>query len=332
MLMSEPSVPLLVVDDLAVVFATASGDIHAVDGVSFAIAPGEIFCMVGESGCGKSASALSIPRLLPSPPARRLRGRVLFDGLDLALCPEGRLESIRGSRIGMVFQEPMTSLNPVFRVGEQIAEVLLRHKEVTRDAAHEAAVRLLGEVGIPDPASRVFDFPHQMSGGMRQRVMIAMALACEPQLLIADEPTTALDVTVQRQVLSLLRGLTREKAHALLLITHNLRIVADMADHVAVMYCGKIVESAPARELFANPLHPYTLGLMRSHPDIDPGSRFTRLPVIPGAVPNPLRRPSGCAFRDRCGQAHARCREMPPLYALPHGHECRCWLREGAGS
>ncbi len=324
--MSEARSPLLLVEDLAVAFETDEGDAFAVDGVSFTLPRGESFCLVGESGCGKSATAMSILRLIPSPPGRLDRGRVLFEGRNLAAMREEDLEEIRGNRIGMIFQEPMTALNPVFRIGEQIAEPLLRHRGLSRKEALQKAVDLLAEVGLPSPELRVRDFPHQLSGGMRQRVMIAMAIACEPALVIADEPTTALDVTIQSQVLALLNRLTRERGNSLLLITHDLGVVRDVADRVAVMYAGKIVEHAPVRELFARPGHPYTRGLMRSRPRLDPASRHERLPVIPGTVPGPLSRPTGCTFRDRCSEAFERCLEAPPLFDLGDGRSCRCWL------
>ncbi|MDL2272629.1 ABC transporter ATP-binding protein [Desulfovibrio sp. OttesenSCG-928-I05] len=249
--------PLLAIEDLAVTFETDAGDIPAVDGVTFALAAGEVFCLVGESGSGKSATAHAVSRLIPSPPGKITDGRILLDGTDLLRVSENELRELRGNRIGMVFQEPMTSLNPVFRVGEQIAEPLVRHRGYSRKDALRKATELLHEVGIPAPQDRVRDFPHQMSGGMRQRVMIAMAIACEPSLVIADEPTTALDVTIQKQVLNLLHDLTKRKNIGLLLITHDLGIVLDMADQVGVMYCGKIVEQAPGPALFAAPSHPY---------------------------------------------------------------------------
>lgn len=322
---SDPA-PLLQVLDLSVVFETDAGDARAVDGVSFSLRAGETLCLVGESGCGKSATALSILRLLPSPPARTAAGRILFEGQDLAGLSEKELQAVRGNRIGMVFQEPMTSLNPVFRVGEQIAEPLRLHRGLSHSEALAKTVQLLKEVGIPNPDLRVRDFPHQMSGGMRQRVMIAMAVACEPKLLIADEPTTALDVTIQSQVLELLRGLTKTKGNALLLITHDLGVVRAAADQVAVMYAGKIVEYAPVADLFRQPLHPYTQGLMRSRPRLDPGGRAKRLPTIPGVVPGPLARPTGCTFRDRCPEAHERCLQPPPFIEVNAVRRCRCWL------
>lgn len=322
----ENTSPLLDIKELSVAFETDAGDAMAVDGVSFSLAAGEIFCLVGESGSGKSATAHAISRLIPSPPGKITRGRILLDGRDLLRLPEKELRALRGNRIGMVFQEPMTSLNPVFRVGDQIAEPLIRHRGFSHAAAVEKAVDLLREVGISAPEARVRDFPHQMSGGMRQRVMIAMAVSCEPSLIIADEPTTALDVTIQKQVLRLLRELTVSKQLGMLLITHDLGIVLDMADHVGVMYCGKIVEKAPGSALFARPSHPYTQGLIRSRPTIDPKGRSGRLPTIPGTVPGPFARPSGCAFRDRCPHAMQVCATPPPLTDIAPEHQCRCWL------
>lgn len=318
--------PLLQVDDLAVHFETDAGPAPAVDGVSFSLAAGEIYCLVGESGSGKSVTAHSIQRLVPDPPGRIVRGSVTLEGIDILALPEKKLRRIRGNRIGMVFQEPMTSLNPVFRVGEQIAEVLRLHRGLSDTEALAKTAALFNDVGIPRPEARIRDFPHQMSGGMRQRAMIAMAIACEPSLIIADEPTTALDVTIQKQVLALLHGLVKAKSLGLLLITHDLGVVRESADRVGVMYCGRIVEEAPAKELFSKPGHPYTVGLMQSRPSLDPAGRAKRLPTIPGVVPNPLERPSGCAFRDRCPKAFAACNQEPPLLRLGEGHGCRCWL------
>jgi oligopeptide/dipeptide ABC transporter ATP-binding protein len=317
---------LLRVDDLSVAFAAERGEALAVDGVSLTLRKGETLSLVGESGCGKSATAMSVLRLIPEPPGRIAGGTVTFAGDDLTAMAEKDLERIRGNRIGMVFQEPMTSLNPVFRIGDQIAEPLRAHRHMKRAAALHKAAALLDEAGIPDAVKRLRDFPHQLSGGMRQRVMIAMAVACEPELVIADEPTTALDVTVQKQVLQLLTRLTRDRGNSLLLITHDLGVVYETADRVAVMYSGKIVEEAPVRALFANPSHPYTRGLMLSRPRLDPSARRERLPSIPGAVPNPLARPEGCAFRDRCGMAAALCATPPPVREIAPEHFSRCWL------
>ncbi|CAK7055451.1 MAG: Oligopeptide transport ATP-binding protein OppD [Desulfovibrio sp.] len=322
--------PLLAVNDLAVAFATPAGDAFAVDGVSFSLARGETLCLVGESGCGKSASAMSVLRLIPSPPGKIAGGEVLFGGRDLTRLSEKELEKVRGNRIGMVFQEPMTALNPVFRIGEQIAEPLRLHKGMRKKEALTAAGDLLEAVGIA--RTRLADFPHQLSGGMRQRAMIAMAVACEPDIVIADEPTTALDVTIQGQVLDLLTGLTRDVGKGLLLITHDLGVVFDTADRVAVMYAGKIVEEAPKDALFASPAHPYTRALMLARPRLDPADRHRRLPSIPGVVPGPLNRPEGCSFSDRCAEVMERCHAVPPYVSVGTGHFCRCWLSARTGT
>ena len=317
---------LLEVDDLAVAFVTEKGDALAVDGVSFSLRRGEVLSLVGESGCGKSVTAMSILRLVPNPPGRIVCGGIIFAGQNLTALSEKALCCIRGNRIGMVFQEPMTALNPVYRIGDQIAEPLITHWNMGKKEAWAKAAALLDEVGIPDAEKRLWDFPHQLSGGMRQRAMIAMAVSCEPELVIADEPTTALDVTIQSQVLQLLTRLTRDKGKSLLLITHDLGVVYETADRVAVMYSGKIVEEAPVRILFSNMRHPYTKGLMLSRPRLDPLARHERLPSIRGVVPNPLSRPEGCAFRDRCSVATDMCLIPPPFRQLSAEHFCRCWL------
>lgn len=321
--------PLLQAEGLTVRFDSPEGPFDVVRDVSFAVRPGRTFCLVGESGCGKSMTARALLGLVPEP-GRLAEGRILFQGDDLATLPEKSMERVRGRDIGMIFQEPMTSLNPVIRVGEQVAEPLVRHLRLSRKAALAEAAELFRLVGIPAPGMRLRDYPHQLSGGMRQRVMIAMALACKPRLLLADEPTTALDVTIQGQILALLGDLARKRGMGLLLITHDLGVVAEMADEVGVMYAGRIVERAPVRELFAEPLHPYTRGLIRSAPTLDtPPS--ARLDAIPGTVPSPDRLPEGCPFRPRCPDAHARCAEEPPAFALqsPGGaRESRCWLAQ----
>ncbi|MDR1489049.1 MAG: ABC transporter ATP-binding protein [Desulfovibrio sp.] len=295
----------------------------AVDGVDFSLERGKTLCLVGESGCGKSVTALSLLRLLPVPPARMLGGSVFFDGLDLAVLPEKELHRIRGGRIGMIFQDPMTSLNPVLRVGEQMGEPLCLHRGMGAGQAFKAAADMLERVGIADGRLRARDFPHQMSGGMRQRVMIGMAMLPNPELLIADEPTTALDVTVQKQILELMRGLLENSGSALLLITHNLGIVEQMADEVAIMYAGRIVEQGSTGAILSAPAHPYTLGLLRSRPKN--AERKQRLATIPGTVPSLWERPAGCAFHPRCPKAREKCRrETPPL--VPAGPTlCRCW-------
>ena len=318
----DADAPLLSVEGLGV----AMGGVPVLEDVSFAIAPGETLGLVGESGCGKSVTALSIMRLLPEPPARIASGRIVFDGTDLLDLDAERLRSIRGDRIAMIFQEPMTSLNPVFTIGDQIGESLIVHRGASRAAARAEAARLLDLVGIPAAASRLDRYPHELSGGQRQRAMIAIALACKPRLLIADEPTTALDVTVQAQILDLIARLRRELGMAVLLITHDLGVVAEFCDRVAVMYAGRIVEEAPAAALFAAPGHRYTEALLRSMPAANAPGR--ELPSIPGSVPPPAARGAGCVFAPRCGFAAPRCRtELPPLGAPPH--RLRCWNPAG---
>lgn len=301
--------PLLEVRDLRVSFFTPRGEVRAVDGVSFTIDEGETFGLVGESGCGKSVTALSLLRLLDGN-GRIVGGDIVFAGRTLLALSEEEMRSLRGDQIAMVFQEPMTSLNPVFTVGYQIGEVLEVHRGMSRKQARAEAIELLRLVEIPEPERRVDAYPHQLSGGMRQRVMIAMALACRPRLLIADEPTTALDVTIQAQILDLLAHLQEQFGMAVLFVTHDLGIVAERARRVAVMYAGRIVEEAETATLFRNPLHPYTRGLLRSIPRL--GMRVRRLAAIPGSVPDPLALPSGCRFRDRCTYAVARCGEIDP--------------------
>ena len=319
--------PLLDVRGLRTQFFTDRGVVRAVDDVSFAIRPGQTLAVVGESGCGKSVTSLSIMRLVPQPPGRIVAGEIRFDGTDLLKLSERRMRKIRGNQISMIFQEPMTSLNPVFRVREQIGEVLRLHQGLDKAAAREKSIDLLRQVGIPSPESRVDDYPHQMSGGMRQRVMIAMALACDPRLIIADEPTTALDVTIQAQILELMDKLRRDTGTAVLLITHDLGVVAETAEHVVVMYAGRVVEEADARELFTNPLHPYTRGLMRSIPGVSETGERERLEAIPGVVPSLLALPTGCKFNDRCRHAFERCfAEEPSLIDSRSGHTVRCWL------
>jgi len=317
---------LLQVQDLRTVFDTQEGQARAVDGVSFNLDEGRTLGLVGESGCGKSVTALSIMRLVPSPPGRIEVGRILFEGRDLLPLPETEMRRLRGNKISMIFQEPMTSLNPVFTVGDQIGEVFRLHQGMTRSQALSAAADMLHQVGIPSPRRRVREYPHQMSGGMRQRVMIAMALACRPKLMIADEPTTALDVTIQAQILALMNQLRAEIKTAILLITHNLGVVAEMADHVAVMYTGRIVESAPMGRLFDQPSHPYTVGLLNSLPPATSQPVQENLATINGIVPSLLDLPSGCKFRDRCPDAFEPCsHEEPPLFDLGGGHLVRCF-------
>ena len=325
--------PLLRVRDLRTAFEDPGGLVRAVDGVSLSLDEGETLGLVGESGCGKSVTALSLLRLLPEPPARiRPGSSVRLRGEEVLEASERRLRDLRGGEVGFVFQEPMTSLNPVFPVGEQIAEALRRHRGLSGSALRDEVVRLLDRVGIAEPERRRRAYPHQLSGGMRQRVMIALAISCRPSLLIADEPTTALDVTVQKQVLELLASLQRESGMALLLISHDLGVVARVADRVAVMYAGRIVEEATAAELFARPRHPYTEGLLLAVPR--PERRVRRLATIPGAVPEPTAWPAGCRFHPRCPYRWDRCAdEEPPLLEETEGagRRARCWLLEEPG-
>jgi len=318
---------LLRVRGLTTRFFTEEGVSHAVEDVSFDVPRGRTVALVGESGCGKTVTALSTLRLIPDPPGRIIQGEVTLDGTALMALPGDQMRSVRGNRISMIFQEPMTSLNPVFTVGDQILEALMLHTDVGKREGRHRTVEMLRKVGIPDPEQRVREYPHQMSGGMRQRVMIAMALVCGPELLIADEPTTALDVTIQAQILDLLRSLQSDIGMSLLLITHDLGVVAEMAHDVAVMYLGRIVEQAEIRDLFDHPLHPYTVGLFRSRPTLE---RRETLATIPGLVPSPLAVPSGCPFHPRCPLSDGdRClRERPPLEAKPGGHPAACWYTD----
>jgi peptide/nickel transport system ATP-binding protein len=319
--------PLLEVEGLKTHFFTRDGVVRAVDGVSFSIQPGETLALVGESGCGKSVTSLSILRLIASPPGRTVAGTIRFDGRDLLGLSEPAMRKVRGNEISMIFQEPMTSLNPVLTVGRQIAEALVLHRGLARGEANERAVEMLRLVNIPEPARRASEYPHQMSGGMRQRVMIAMALACDPKLLIADEPTTALDVTIQAQILDLMRALKEKTGAAIMLITHDLGVVAEMAQRVVVMYAGRKVEEARVDDLFARPRHPYTRGLLSSIPRLGAAKPARmRLTEIPGMVPS-LREPiAGCPFATRCPYVVERCRvEMPPLEAKAEGHTVACW-------
>jgi peptide/nickel transport system ATP-binding protein/oligopeptide transport system ATP-binding protein len=325
---------LLQVSDLQTQFRTRAGVVRAVDGVSFHIDKGELLSVVGESGCGKSITALSIMRLV-SPPGRIIGGSIKFDGEELLTASDARMRQIRGDEIAMIFQDPMTSLNPVYTVGEQIAEALRLHRGLSRKAARDAAIEAMQEVAIPDPARRVDDYPHQLSGGMRQRVMIAMALACDPRLLIADEPTTALDVTIQAQILELLDNLRRTRELGVLLITHDLGVVAEVADRVVVMYTGRIVEESPVKELFARPKHPYTEGLLRSVPKLtaEGVERQKRLETIEGTVPSPVALPPGCHFAPRCSHRMPRCSEGEiPLYELENSVRVRCVLYDLAAA
>ena len=318
---------LLELRDLKTHFYTDEGVAKAVDGVTYVVKRGETLGVVGESGCGKSVTALSVMRLIPDPPGRIVAGSIRFEGVDLASLSEEEMRKVRGNDIGMIFQEPMTSLNPVFTVGDQIIEAVMLHREASYEEARERAVEMLRLVGIPSPESRVDDYPHQMSGGMRQRVMIAMALSCDPKLLIADEPTTALDVTIQAQILDLMNRLQKELGMSILLITHDLGVVAQNAHHVAVMYAGKVVEYSNTREVFGNPRHPYTVGLFRSIPKL--GVKVARLDTIPGTVPSALEFPAGCRFNNRCPFATDRCTtDEPSLREIAPGHTVACHFAE----
>jgi len=317
---SEQGEALLEVQGLRTWFHTDEGVAKAVDGVTYTVKKGETLGVVGESGCGKSVTALSVMQLLPMPPGNFEGGQILFRGQDLLTMTDAEMREIRGNEIAMIFQEPMSALNPVFTVGDQIMETVMLHRGLEREAARAHAVEMLRKVGIPSPEQRVDEYPHQLSGGMRQRVMIAIAMSCDPALLIADEPTTALDVTIQAQILDLMRELQDAEGMSMLLITHDLAVVAETAHHVAVMYAGKVVEYSPVEELFANPRHPYTIGLFRSLPDL--AGEGERLETIPGIVPSAYNFPSGCRFRTRCPIATDRCAsEEPALLNLEAGKE-----------
>jgi oligopeptide/dipeptide ABC transporter ATP-binding protein len=313
--------PLLEIDGLNIGFETSRGLLRPVRDVSYSIFPGQTLAVVGESGCGKSVTALSILRLIPSPPGKVISGQIRFENRDLLGLPEKQMRQVRGKDIAMIFQEPMTSLNPVYTIGDQIAEAITLHQHVSTRQAYKIAEQALADVGIADPAKRIHAYPHQLSGGMRQRVMIAMALSCKPKLLIADEPTTALDVTIQAQILELLRKLQRDTGMAILLITHDLGVVAENADTVAVMYASRVVEFATVEDLFDRPQHPYTQGLFRSVPKL--GAEAGRLATIPGNVPNPANFPSGCKFHTRCPKALQLSATMPAdqLVQLTMAHE-----------
>jgi peptide/nickel transport system ATP-binding protein/oligopeptide transport system ATP-binding protein len=320
----NPSGNLLDLIDLKTYFRTMDGVVKAVDGVDFSLRPGQTLGVVGESGCGKSVTSLSIMRLVDQP-GWIAGGQMLFKGADLAKVSEKQMRGIRGDEVSMIFQEPMTSLNPVFTVGNQVMEAITEHRKVSKNEALAQTVELFRMVGIPSPDRRVKDYPHNMSGGMRQRVMIAMALALQPDLLIADEPTTALDVTIQAQILELIKDLRIKNNTAVLLITHDIGVVAEMADNVVVMYTGKVVEEGTVMQVLKTPKHPYTVGLLNSIPSI--GQKGQRLNVIPGTVPSPLNLPKGCPFAPRCPHVMAVCREEhPPLKKLDDGSSARCWL------
>lgn len=320
---------LLEIKNLKTEFMTKKGTVCAVNGVDFSVDKGEVVAIVGESGSGKSVTSLSLMRLLAKSTKTRVTGEALFKGENILGKTEKEMQEMRGKMISMIFQEPMTSLNPVFTIGRQISEAIIKHDKVSKAEAKNRSIEMLKLVGIPSPETRVNNFPHQLSGGMRQRVMIAMALSCNPELLIADEPTTALDVTIQAQILDLMLDLKEKLGTAILLITHDLGVVAEVADKVVVMYCGKVVEKSSVSEIFKDPKHPYTKGLLNSIPKIDESSE--RLFIIPGTVPNPLNLPSGCAFRDRCPNCMEKCeKEQPSLYNLENS-EVRCFLYEKEG-
>ncbi|TXD39383.1 ABC transporter ATP-binding protein [Lujinxingia vulgaris] len=322
---------ILKVDGLKTYFFTDDGVLPSVDGVSFEIKRGRTLGLVGESGSGKSVTSLSVLRLIPQPPGKIVDGQILFGGQDLTKLTEAQMRKVRGNDISMIFQEPMTSLNPVFTVGNQIIEAILLHQDMEYAEAREYAIDMLEKVGIPAPEQRIDEYPHQMSGGMKQRVMIAMALSSKPKLLIADEPTTALDVTIQAQILELLKSLQAEGGMSILFITHDLGVVAETCDDVAVMYAGRIVEYGDVYTVFEKPAHPYTIGLFNSLPTIDTTGargRDDRLYVIPGMVPRPQDFPSGCRFRTRCKFATEKCSELPPTVELEPGHTAACWYAE----
>jgi len=318
---------LLTIRNLHTYFFTDEGVAKAVDGVDLELKEGGTLGVVGESGCGKSVTALSVMRLIPDPPGKITQGEILFGGTNLLALSEAEMRKIRGRSISMIFQEPMTSLNPVFQIGDQISEVLRLHEGMSRKEAWDRSVEMLKMVGIPSPERRVQEYPHQLSGGMRQRAMIAMALACSPKLMIADEPTTALDVTIQAQILELMNRLQKDKGMSVILITHNLGVIAETAQKVAVMYAGRIVEYTEVKPIFGNPMHPYTQGLLKSIPRLDEAhARKARLEAIPGLVPSLLELPPGCKFSNRCKYVFEKCVEEPQLIEAEPGHMVRCWL------
>jgi peptide/nickel transport system ATP-binding protein/oligopeptide transport system ATP-binding protein len=320
---------LLTIRNLHTYFFTDEGVAKAVDGVDLELKEGGTLGVVGESGCGKSVTALSVMRLIPDPPGKITQGEILFAGKNLLDLSEAEMRKVRGRSISMIFQEPMTSLNPVFQIGDQISEVLRLHEGMSRREAWDRSIEMLKMVGIPSPERRVQEYPHQLSGGMRQRAMIAMALACSPKLMIADEPTTALDVTIQAQILELMNRLQRDKGMSVILITHNLGVIAETAQKVAVMYAGRIVEYTEVKPIFGNPMHPYTQGLLKSIPRLDEDhARKARLEAIPGLVPSLLELPKGCKFSNRCKYVFEKCGEEPQLIEAEPGHLVRCWLHE----
>jgi oligopeptide/dipeptide ABC transporter ATP-binding protein len=323
---TENGNPLLEVRDLRTYFHTDAGDAKAVDGISFSIHAGQTLAVVGESGCGKTVTALSILQLIPQPPGEFVSGEIRLSGRDLLKLPPSELRAIRGGQIAMIFQEPGTSLNPVFTIGTQIGEAIALHRRLPKSQIGEEVLRSLRAVHVSDPERRVHQYPHEMSGGMKQRVMIAMALSCNPRLLIADEPTTAVDVTIQARILELLKSIQADRGMSILLITHDLGVVAELADEVVVMYAGKIIEQGPVQELFDNPRHPYTLGLFASLPRVD--EKKSRLEAIEGSVPPATRFPAGCRFRERCRWAAPECALEQPLLAIGGNHSVACWKHE----
>lgn len=317
---------ILKVENLITKFHMKAGVVNAVNGVDFELDEGEVVALVGESGSGKSVTSLSVMGLIPSPPGEIAGGKIIFDGEDLLSKTKREMQDLRGNKLSMIFQEPMTSLNPVFTIGKQISESLIRHKKLKKKEAMKKTIKMLEAVGIPSPEERVKQYPHELSGGMRQRIMIAIALVCEPKLLIADEPTTALDVTIQAQILDLMIRLKEEFNTSILLITHDLGVVAEVADRVVVMYCGRVVETATVEELFEKPLHPYTFGLIESIPKID--EEVDRLFMIDGNVPNPLNMPAGCPFKSRCNRKIKKCDLEVPNMKNINGRNVRCHLYE----
>ena len=327
----EAVTKLLEIRDLRTQFFTSAGVVRAVDGITYDVAPGETVAVVGESGCGKAVSAMSILRLIPNPPGKIVGGSIMFDGKDLLALNDNDMRQVRGRDIGMIFQEPMTSLNPVLTIERQLTETLEEHLEVTHEAARARALELLGLVGISEPKRRLKQYPHHLSGGMRQRVMIAMALACEPKLIIADEPTTALDVTIQAQILELMKDLTRKLGVAMIIITHNLGVVARYADRVNVMYAGRIIESGTAEQIYHNPKHPYTLALLQSVPRFD-HTRGAKLKPVGGQPPDLTKLDDGCSFRPRCAFATDKCAlSMPDLEQVEEGHISACFEKSRVG-
>ena len=316
--------PLVIVENLITSFKISGREINAVDNCSFSVKKGKTLGIVGESGCGKSVTSLSLMRLIPNPPGKIVSGKIIFENKNLLTISEKEMRSIRGNKISMIFQEPMTSLNPVFTIGNQISEVFMLHKGASKNEARELSIEMLRQVRIPSPEKRIDDYPHQLSGGMRQRVMIAIAIACKPSLLIADEPTTALDVTIQAQILALMNNLQKENGMSTILITHDLGVVAETCDDVAVMYAGKIVEKASTKDIFSSPKHPYTIGLLNSIPKL--GEKKHRLNTIPGIVPSLSQLPKGCRFQDRCSQVFGECKlKEPELTAINCERQVACF-------